>query len=137
MAIDSFSLKSKSFIFICLFTFFYFGSHYLLFPTLPQYVESLGGTTSQIGVLIAIFTLISVIVRPYLAKVADAFGRKKLMILGAGVSALMFFLYGRVESIIPLYFLRAVHGIAHGSCIGISFAYGGNRAHPVFVSLGC
>jgi MFS family permease len=120
---DDFSLRSKSFVFICLFGFFYFGSHYLLFPILPQYVESLGGTTSQIGVVIAIFTLISVIVRPSLAKAADRFGRKKLIIIGAGVSTLMFCLYGRVESILPLYFLRAVHGIAHGSCLGISFAY--------------
>jgi MFS family permease len=118
-----FSLRSKSFIFVCLFGFFYFGSHYLLFPTLPQYVASLGGTTSQIGVVIAIFTLISVIVRPSLARAADAFGRKKLLILGAGVSTLVFFFYSRVDSIVSLYVLRAVHGIAHGSCLGISFAY--------------
>jgi MFS family permease len=120
---NEFSLRSKSFIGVCLFGFFYFGSHYLLFPTLPQYVASLGGTTSQIGVVIAVFTLISVVVRPSLARAADAFGRKKLMILGAAVSTLMFVFYSRVDSISSLYVLRAVHGIAHGSCLGVSFAY--------------
>jgi MFS family permease len=123
MTTPEFSLKSRSFIFICFFTFFYFGSHYLLFPTLPQFVQSIGGTTSQIGIVIAIFTLISVVVRPSMAKTADTFGRKKILILGAGVSMVMFFLYSRVGSVVPLYLLRAIHGIAHASCLGVSFAY--------------
>jgi len=120
---SEFTLRSRNFVSVCLFGFFYFGSHYLLFPTFPQYVESIGGTTSQIGVVIAIFTFVSVVLRPSLGRLADIYGRKRLMILGAGVSAVMFLVYSRVDSVVFLYVLRAVHGIAHGACLGVSFAY--------------
>jgi MFS family permease len=120
---NEFTMGSRSFVFICLFGFFYFGSHYLMFPTLPQYVESLGGSTSQIGLVVAFFTVVSVIFRPTLAKGADNFGRKRLMLFGAGLSVLLFSFYGRFHTIAPLYLVRALHGIAHGSCIAASFAY--------------
>jgi MFS family permease len=90
---------------------------------LPQFVQSIGGTTSQIGIVIAIFTLISVVVRPSMAKTADAYGRKKILIIGAGVSMVMFLFYSRSGSLLPLYVVRAIHGIAHASCLGVSFAY--------------
>jgi MFS family permease len=120
---SDFRLSSKNFLLICISNFLYFGSFYLLLPTLPQYVANLGGSASQIGTVMGTFTLVSVFVRPYLARLADIHGRKRFMLLGAGAFALLFAFYGFIQSMIPLYLLRLAHGVAHGSFLGASFAY--------------
>lgn len=117
------SLWSKNFVLSCIACFLYFGSFYLLLPTLPQYVESLGGTTSQIGIVMAALTLTSVIIRPYFGRAIDTHGRKAFMIFGTGLFALLFILYGQVQSIIPLCLLRVAHGVAHGAYLAAAFAY--------------
>ncbi len=120
---SEFSLLSRNFILVCLSGFLYFGSFYLLLPTIPQFVADLGGTTSQIGIVVGIFTMASVILRPYFGKQADGYGRKKMMLLGAGSFSLLFAFYGQVQDIILLYVLRIFHGIAHGSYLAAAFAY--------------
>jgi MFS family permease len=120
---SEFSLLSRNFTFVCLSSFLYFGSFYLLLPTIPQFVADLGGTTSQIGVVVGIFTMSSVVLRPYFGKLADRYGRKKMMLFGSGLFALLFAIYSQVQEIVPLYLLRVFHGIAHGSYLAAVFAY--------------
>ncbi len=120
---SEFSLLSRNFTFVCLSSFLYFGSFYLLLPTIPQFVADLGGTTSQIGVVVGIFTMSSVVLRPYFGKLADKYGRKKMMLFGSGLFALLFAIYSQVQEIVPLYLLRVFHGIAHGSYLAAVFAY--------------
>jgi MFS family permease len=118
-----FRLISRNFLLLCISNFLYFGSFYLLLPTLPQYVAQLGGTASHIGTVMGAFTLASVFVRPALAKQADIRGRKRFMLIGAGSFALLFPFYGVVHSMMPLYLIRLAHGVAHGTYLGASFAY--------------
>jgi MFS family permease len=120
---DSFSLRSRSFVLVCISSFLYFGSFYLLLPTLPQYVAVLGGTTAQIGLVMAVFTLTSVIVRPYFGRAVDRHGRKGFMLFGAALFATSFAAYSQIHAIFPLYAARAVHGIAHGSYLAAAYAY--------------
>ncbi|MGL5512011.1 MAG: MFS transporter, partial [Sporomusa sp.] len=120
---SGFSLFSKNFIFVCLAGFLYFGSFYLLLPTLPQFVAHLGGTTSQIGIVVGLFTLSSVVLRPYFGKLADRYGRKQMMMIGAGFFSLLFVIYSQIQDIVPLYLLRVFHGIAHGCYLAAAFAY--------------
>lgn len=120
---NQFSLLSKNFICICLSSFLYFGSFYLLLPVLPQFVASLGGTTSQIGLVVGFFTMISVITRPQFGKLADRYGRKRIMLFGAGLFAALFLVYGQIQAIFPLYVLRVLHGVAHGSYLAAAYAY--------------
>ncbi len=127
---SDFSLLSRNFIMICLSGFFYFGSFYLLLPTIPQFVAGLGGTTSQIGIVVGLFTLSSVILRPYFGKQADSYGRKKMMMFGAGLFALLFVLYSQIQTVVPLYILRILHGIAHGIYLAAAFAYVADLAPP-------
>lgn len=42
---------------------------------------------------------------------------------GAGLFALLFFAYGQMQTIVPLYILRVMHGIAHGAYLAAAFAY--------------
>lgn len=120
---SEFSLLSRNFILISFAGFLYFGSFYLLMPTLPQFVASLGGTVSQIGIVVGIFTMSSVLFRPYFGKLVDSYGRKKMMLLGAGSFAFLFIIYSQIQNIVPLYLLRILHGIAHGGYLAAAFAY--------------
>lgn len=124
------SIWSKNLILVCVANFLYFGSFYLLLPTLPQYVASLGGTASQIGLIVGTFTLLSVMIRPYFGKLIDTYGKKKFMIFGAGLFAILFALYGQIQTILPLCLLRAAHGVAHGSYLAASYAYVADLAPP-------
>ncbi|MDF2568780.1 MAG: tetA 2 [Sporomusa sp.] len=120
---NEFSLWSRNFVSVCLSSFLYFGSFYLLLPVLPQYVASLGGTAGQIGLVIGTFTLTSVVVRPYFGQLADRWGRKKLMVVGAALFALLFLFYNTMQVISPLYLLRIMHGVAFGCYLAAVYAY--------------
>jgi MFS family permease len=121
--VKDFSLWSRNFVFVCISTFLYFGSFYLLLPTLPQYVADLGGTAAQIGLVTGTFTLMSVIVRPYFGRAVDRKGRKSFMLLGAGLFAALFALYSQIHAVLPLCIVRAAHGVAHGSYLAAAYAY--------------
>lgn len=127
---QEFRLTSKNFVLVCVATFLYFGSFYLLMPTLPQYVDLLGGTHGQIGLVVGVFSVASVITRPGLGLLADRWGRRRVMLFGAGFFCLLFPLYGLLQAIVPLYLLRIAHGLAHASFLAASAAYIADLAPP-------
>lgn len=127
---EEFRLWSKNFILICLANFFYFGSFYFLIPTLPQYVDMLGGSPAQVGLVMGFFTLAAVVVRPYLGNMADRHGRKTFMLLGSGFFILFPVIYNQVQAIVPLYLARVAHGFAHASFVAASSAYIADMAPP-------
>ena len=92
---QDFSMWSMNFILFCLANFLYYGAFYLYIPVLPQYVEMLGGTPADIGLVGGAFGLSSFIIRPYLGKLANEWGRKRMMLLGTISFALLFLLFGR------------------------------------------
>jgi MFS family permease len=124
------ALWSRNFTLSCLANFFYFGSFYLLLPILPQYVDTLGGTPAQVGLVTGLYTMAAVLVRPYFGQLADRIGRKKVMMIGAGCFTLLFMLYGLVDAIYPLYIMRVFHGLAHAAFLAASAAYIADLAPP-------
>ncbi|MDD5203953.1 MAG: MFS transporter [Desulfobacterales bacterium] len=125
-----FRLLSKDFILICLANFCYFGSFYILVPAMPQYVVSLGGTTSQVGLIMGFFTFSSVVVRPYFGNMSDNRGRKSLMLLGSGFFVLFPLVYMAVSTLVPLYLVRIAHGFAHAAYLVAAMAYIADMAPP-------
>lgn len=120
---QEFSLTSRNFVAVCVATFLYFGSFYLLMPILPQYVEHLGGSPGQIGLVMGTFSIAAVLVRPYFGQLADRRGRRRFMLIGAGFFTLLFPFYGLLQSVDLIYLLRIVHGIAHAAFLAASAAY--------------
>ncbi|MEM6354037.1 MAG: MFS transporter, partial [Cyanobacteria bacterium P01_D01_bin.14] len=64
-----------------------------LLPTLPLFIETLGATGSQIGVVMASFAFGLLIARPWLARLADEQGRKLVLLIGIFAVAIAPFLY--------------------------------------------
>ncbi|HIK45860.1 MAG TPA: MFS transporter [Leptolyngbyaceae cyanobacterium M65_K2018_010] len=59
-----------------------------LLPTLPLFIETLGGSGQQIGIVMASFAIGLLVARPALARLADTRGRKRVMVIGLSAIAL-------------------------------------------------
>ena len=84
----------------------------LMLPTLPTYIQDMGGTTQQIGTVMSCFAIGLIASRTWLGKVADRRSRKIVILIGALVSAISPMLYVSVHSIFGLGCIRAFHGIS-------------------------
>lgn len=120
---QGFSMLSVNFILFCVANFLYYGAFYLYIPVLPQYVEMLGGTPADIGLVGGAFGLSSFIIRPYLGKLANKWGRKRMMLLGTISFAVLFLLFGRVTGVVALVVLRLAHGVCLAMYLAASAAY--------------
>lgn len=84
----------------------------LLLPTLPPYIQDLGGTTQQVGIVMSCFAIGLIASRTWLGKVADLRSRKIVILIGTLVAAIAPIFYLLVHSILGLGFIRAFHGIS-------------------------
>ncbi|WP_445249700.1 MFS transporter [Microcoleus sp. OTE_8_concoct_300] len=83
-----------------------------LLPTLPLYVQSVGGTKQQIGFVMGAFAIGLLLSRAQLGKLADSRGRKIVLLVGASVATIAPLGYLLAQSIPLLLLLRAFHGIS-------------------------
>ena len=82
-----------------------------LLPTLPLYVQDVGGTTQQVGFVIGAFAVGLLLCRPTLGNLADRRSRKLVVLIGMAVVAIAPLGYLFVNSIPLLLLIRAFHGI--------------------------
>lgn len=104
-----------NFIAVSFVNLFVFLSFQMIFPTLPLYVKSLGGSDAVIGLVMGIFTAATLIARPTAGILLDRIGKKKVLLCGLGVFTVMVYLYGMVGSIALIILVRLGHGLGWGS----------------------
>jgi len=109
------TLFSRNFILTSLSTFTLFSSFYFLLITLPIYIKKIGGTESEIGFIIGVFTISAVVLRPFIGQEVDRRGRKKILISGLLVFLVSMLLYNYTNSVTSLLLLRVFHGIGWGA----------------------
>lgn len=83
-----------------------------LLPTLPQYVEDVGASRQQVGIVIGCFAIGLLLSRTKLGRLADQHSRKLVLIVGTSVLTLAPLGYLQVDSIGWLMLLRAFHGVS-------------------------
>jgi len=84
---------------------------YILIPTLPIYLSRSGSKESEIGVLIGIFFVSSLVFRPFVGKALLKIPEKKFMIAGSLVFALTSFAYLLAPPFWPFLIVRVFQGI--------------------------
>ncbi len=67
---------------ITLLTFGFMTAYLFFFPTLPFFIEELGGDKGEIGLLIGVSSLAALVFRPFVGYGLDAYGRRPLLIGG-------------------------------------------------------
>ncbi|SCM79158.1 Arabinose efflux permease family protein [uncultured Sporomusa sp.] len=107
-------LWSKNFILITTISFFTMVGFQMLLPTLPVYAIKLGGTSASAGLVIGIFTISSVIIRPFVGYALDRYGRKLIIMAGLLLFAICVLSYTWAWSLTVLLLLRFLHGFTWG-----------------------
>lgn len=108
-------LWTSSFVKICLVNFFIFVNFHALLPTFPFFVTYLGGDAVAIGLATALFSLASIISRPFLGWFIDTKGRCTILVLGLIGMALIPMGYFVSAGIAMAVILRTVHGAFHAA----------------------
>lgn len=83
-----------------------------LLPTLPLYIEEVGATRQQIGVVMGCFAIGLLLFRPLVGRLADQHSRKIVLLIGMSVVAIAPLGYLIVKSLGLLMLIRAFHGIS-------------------------
>lgn len=89
----------------------FFMSSAALLPTLPNYLITIGGNKSQVGIVMSAFALGVLLFRPLVGKKIDSVGRKAVLLVGVAIFAVAPIFYIFIHSIAPLVALRMFHGL--------------------------
>lgn len=108
-------LWTKDFLGISFASFFIFIPFYILMITLPIYVmEDLGGNETQVGLIVTIFLISAVLIRPFTGKLLEVFGKREMLYFSLGIFFVATVLYLMANSFGWLLALRFFHGIGFG-----------------------
>ncbi|WP_234978382.1 MFS transporter [Bacillus tuaregi] len=108
-------LWTKDYIFVCLTTFLMFLNYYYLLVTIPIYlIQDLQGNTAQAGILVAVFYVAAIFIRPFAGQWIEAYGMKKALIASLAIYLGAAIMYLFTDSLMSLAILRFVHGIGFG-----------------------
>lgn len=91
--------------------FFWSGLASLL-PTLPLYIEHIGASKQEIGIVMGSFAIGMLLFRPVMGTLADIRGRKIVLLIGMSAGAIAPLGYLFIKTILPLMVIRAFHGIS-------------------------
>lgn len=108
-------LWTGSFIKICLVNFFVFVNFHALLPTFPFFVTYLGGDAVAIGSATALFSIASILSRPFVGWLIDTKGRCSILVLGLIGMTLIPMGYFVSAGIAMAVVLRTAHGAFHAA----------------------
>lgn len=109
------ALWSKDFILISLNNLFIFLGFQLLLPVLPVYATTLGGSGFSAGLVVGIFTISAVLIRPFAGRWLDRYGRKGIYLGGLALFILSVLAYHWTPTILILLLIRFIHGFGWGA----------------------
>jgi len=92
-------------------TFSFFGSFFSLIGVLPEYVDEIGGSPLQVGLIVSAFAIVPLLTRPFVGRFADRGHRVRMMQIGVATLVLSLALMTISEDIWSLFALRVAQGI--------------------------
>ena len=115
MAFARASLLTRGFIILCCVNFLFFLAFYMLIPVLPMYLlDDLDAGKSMTGVLLSLYVLAALFIRPVSAWAVDSFSRSGVFLCCAFLYAAVFCGYVWISALALFGMLRVLHGMAFG-----------------------
>nr|WP_163580835.1 MFS transporter [Gracilibacillus saliphilus] len=105
---------TKDFALICMANFFIFLGFQMTLPTIPLFVQHLGGSDEFIGIITGIFTFSALLLRPTAGHALETRGRQFVYMIGLGIFVISIGSYAFITSIVFLFILRCVQGLGWG-----------------------
>lgn len=105
---------TKDFVIICLSSFFMFLTFYVSATAFPLYLrDNLSGNAQQMGLVITIYVIGGVIIRPFSGLWVDRFGKKNLALIGMIIFLLACISYFGAKGITIFLLIRFIHGMSY------------------------
>ncbi|CAM4091883.1 major facilitator transporter [Lederbergia lenta] len=105
---------TRDFVLIVMSNFFVFLGFQMTLPTIPLFVEKLGGNDQLIGIVVGIFTFSALLLRPYAGRALELKGRRFVFLTGLGIFVLSIGSFGFAKSLLFLFMMRIIQGIGWG-----------------------
>lgn len=98
----------------------------IIVPIMPLYAESLGATSTMIGLMVAGFSISRGVLQPIVGGMSDRHGRRRFMAIGLLIYSLAGLLYVIAGSVLDLILIRIGHGVGSAMIVPIAMSYIGD-----------
>lgn len=95
----------------------------IIIPVLPFLAEKVGGNSTELGLLMAVYSLMQLFFAPMWGRISDRIGRKPVMAIGIAGLALSFFISAMADSLWVLFAARVIGGILSSANMPTAMAY--------------
>ncbi len=95
----------------------------IIIPVLPFYAENIGASPTELGYLMAVYSLMQLIFAPLWGRISDRIGRKPVIMIGILGLAFSFFLTGASDTLGMLFVARIVGGALSAANMPTAMAY--------------
>lgn len=95
----------------------------IIIPVLPFYAENIGASPTQLGLLMAVYSLMQLIFAPMWGRISDRIGRKPVIMIGIAGLAISFFLMGVSSQLWMLFAARIIGGFLSSANMPTVMAY--------------
>jgi MFS family permease len=108
-------LFNRNYVLLCIANFLFFFSFYLILPIMPLYLsEQFVADKSVIGMVIACYSVATLIVRPFSGNIMDGYNRKAVYILAFSLFTAVFAGYVVAQTLLALVLVRVLYGLTFG-----------------------
>ncbi|WP_042224186.1 MFS transporter [Oceanobacillus manasiensis] len=108
------TLWSLSFVFAIIANALLFMIFEMLLPTLPLFVNEIGGNATDVGLVTGVFMVSAILIRPFAGYLLKLVNKKYLLILGIIINAISTGMYYFADTVNILLIIRLVHGLGFG-----------------------
>lgn len=95
----------------------------IIIPVIPFYAEEIGATPTQLGLLMAVYSLMQLIFAPMWGRISDRIGRKPVIMIGIIGLSLSFFLMALSTQLWMLFAARIIGGFLSSANMPTVMAY--------------
>ncbi|ADD69392.1 major facilitator superfamily MFS_1 [Denitrovibrio acetiphilus DSM 12809] len=112
---DKAKLWTKDFVIGTSINFLLMMNYYLLVVIMTVYaIEVFEASPGGAGLASSIFVIGALVSRLFCGMLIEQIGRRKMLLCGAALNVFMTLLYFEVTDIVPLLFIRFIHGVSYG-----------------------
>src|SRR5512133_1713075 len=95
----------------------------IIIPIMPFYVEHFGAGGTEMGAMMAVFSIMQFLSSPFWGSMSDRYGRKRIMMVGVIGNAVSLLVIGMANSFWVLFASRAVEGLLSSATLPTVMAY--------------
>ncbi|MED2973906.1 MFS transporter [Fictibacillus sp. B-59209] len=95
----------------------------IIIPVLPFFAEKVGANPAQLGLLMAVYSLMQLLFAPIWGRVSDRIGRKPVMLIGIAGLSISFFLMAVSSQLWMLFAARIIGGLLSSANMPTTMAY--------------